>query len=251
MLSLFGFTQLSLATELPPQIVGPFDFKEVPITSAIKTIFGTSGIEVVPSNMPKASVTALQVEGTLPDVMKALSDQADLTYNYKNGKLYVYGNQVDPTPVAVEAPVVVAKAPVAVAPVKAPVVVAKKDEPKQVDTSSIEPSRVIKTVVTDAKPVETKVSAAVVAPVVAAPVVKTYSTRLVAGLGVKAVLETAAKANGYILNWEGEDLYVRYGANFTGSTFEDMLNQIFSSIKVNGYISNNANNGREIYVVTK
>lgn len=303
-LALIGLSQSALAAPLPARTVGPFEFKDRPVTEALKEMFANTGIEVVPNNLPNIIISASGVQGSLPVVMDALAAHAGLTYMYNDNMIVVSQakNSTVNIPVvtqsaqrstssmapqqsvevAPEAPVpavaavappveykpvpVVAKQelqPTAMPPVAevkaAPAVVAPKPvvqmkrKALSIPSASVEDAAVpveqAKPLVAlnDVQPVlETK-------PIPAAKekVAQSYHLKLTSGSGVKRLIESSARANGYALNWDGDDLYVKYDASYTDTTYEGLLNQVLSSIKVNGYMTNNATNGRVIYVITK
>lgn len=312
-LALFGLSQSALAAPLPSQAVGPFEFKNKPVVEALHDLFASTGIQLVPNNLPNIIVSASGVQGDLPVVMDSLAEYAGLTYMYNDNMIVVSQAKNSNVKIPeVKAPVStpVAAAPVAVAavsptqvvpvdiskekPVQAPVVaaavkpvsasqVAQAETVKPpVTTSAVESKPEVKTVIVDEsvgkplptvvtdskpaialkrKPIEPVKTAALVdapvtqvQPVENAPkseIVKTYTLRLTQGSGVKRLMEANAKENGYALNWEGDDLYVKYSSNYVEFTYEALLNQVLSSIKVNGYMTNNATNGKVIYVINK
>lgn len=303
-LAILGLSQSAWAAPLPATTVGPFEFKDRPVTDALREMFANTGIEVVPNNLPNIIISASGVQGSLPVVMDALSQHAGLTYMYNDNMIVVSqaknssvnipvapstpratpvpaqlpaegtipAKTVSAAPIVETKPIaptpVVAKQEPKPAPVLAPVAevkaeaevvavakpeVALKRKPLNVKTAKVEgattPVEQAKPLVavSDAVPVaETKLDSAPKEKV--AP---TYHLKLSSGSGVKRLIESSARANGYSLNWDGDDLYVKYDASFTDSTYEGLLNQVLSSIKVNGYMTNNATNGRVIYVITK
>lgn len=293
-LALIGLSQSALAAPLPARTVGPFEFKDRPVTEALKEMFANTGIEVVPNNLPNIIISASGVQGSLPVVMDALAAHAGLTYMYNDDMIVVsqaknstvnipvvtpsaqrttssmapqQSVEVAPEPPVEYKPVpVVAKQelqPTAMPPVAevkaAPAVAAPKPvvqmkrKALSIPSASVEDAAVpveqAKPLVAlnDVQPVlETK-------PIPAAKekVAQSYHLKLTSGSGVKRLIESSARANGYALNWDGDDLYVKYDASYTDTTYEGLLNQVLSSIKVNGYMTNNATNGRVIYVITK
>lgn len=79
----------AISSELPSVVVGPIDFDEAPVRDAIRLIL--AGTEVKPEfHLPPAgTLSAKQVKGSLPDVMKKLSDTVGFTYEYKDQTLTI------------------------------------------------------------------------------------------------------------------------------------------------------------------
>jgi hypothetical protein len=77
------------AADLPNVPVGPIDFNEVPTREAIRSIL--AGTDILPTfHLPPAgTVTAKNVKGQLPDVMKHLSTAVGFTYQYKDKVLTI------------------------------------------------------------------------------------------------------------------------------------------------------------------
>jgi hypothetical protein len=313
-LALIGLSQSALAAPLPTRTVGPFEFKDRPVTEALKEMFADTGIEVVPNNLPNIIISASGVQGSLPVVMDALAAHAGLTYMYNDNMIVVSQakNSTVNIPVAPatkrttstmapqqsaevasvaqiqpEAPVAPKVQPVAAvtppAEVKPVPAVAKQEVQPIAEMPPAAEAKVTPAVATvkpavqmkrkplslpSAKVDEAAVPVEQAKPLVALndvqPVLETkptpaakekvaqsYHLKLTSGSGVKRLIESSARANGYALNWEGDDLYVKYDASYADTTYEGLLNQVLSSIKVNGYMTNNATNGRVIYVITK
>lgn len=189
------------ASDLPNVPVGPLDFNEVPTRDAIRSIL--AGTDILPTfNLPPVgTVTAKNVKGQLPDVMKHLSTAVGFTYQYKDKVLMISSlpttnnvAKVDATP-----------------------------------TKAFEANSDIKSVVA----VETK---KVEPALVAAP---KLGIKLKKGENIHAILEAAAKENNYTLNWEGEELYSKYESTFESTSFDMSVDSLLTAIKVNGYISGN------------
>ncbi len=189
------------ASDLPNVPVGPLDFNEVPTRDAIRSIL--AGTDILPTFQlpPVGTVTAKNVKGQLPDVMKNLSTAVGFTYQYKDKVLMISSLPTTSN-------------------------VAKVDA---TPTKTLEANSETKSVVAiEAKKVE---PAAVVAP--------KLGIKLKKGENIHAILEAAAKENNFTLNWEGEELYSKYESTFESTSFDMSVDSLLSAIKVNGYISGN------------
>ncbi len=80
---------IALAAEVPDVAVGPFDFDEVPTREAIRTILSSTDISPAFQLPPAGVVTAKNVKGQLPDVLKHLSSAVGFTYSYKDKVLTI------------------------------------------------------------------------------------------------------------------------------------------------------------------
>ncbi len=209
------------ASDLPNVPVGPLDFNEVPTRDAIRSIL--AGTDILPTFQlpPVGTVTAKNVKGQLPDVMKNLSTAVGFTYQYKDKVLMISSLPTTSNVAKVDA-----------TPTKTLEANSETKSVVAIEAKKVEPAAVV---AIEAKKVE---PAAVVAP--------KLGIKLKKGENIHAILEAAAKENNFTLNWEGEELYSKYESTFESTSFDMSVDSLLSAIKVNGYIS-----GNTIYVVVK
>lgn len=86
-------------------------------------------------------------------------------------------------------------------------------------------------------------------PVIARPSVMSQSViRINNGDSIRAKLTEFSKDNNYKVDWTGDDLFAKKGANFVGNNFEDVINKFFVATKITGYIATDESGVLNVFV---
>lgn len=94
-LSLIGFSQTISAADLPSTKVGPWTFNKMPLETVLNTILNESDIKLIGYNLPSVLVSSAHIEGSLADVVKKLSEKANLSYSFNDGVLKVTSKETN------------------------------------------------------------------------------------------------------------------------------------------------------------
>lgn len=95
LLSMFGFSPYLIAAELPTTKVGPWAFIDIPIEEVLTTVAKDSGVKLSAYNLPSVLVSSARIEGSLADVVKKLSEKANLSYSFNDGVLKVTSKETN------------------------------------------------------------------------------------------------------------------------------------------------------------
>lgn len=68
------------------------------------------------------------------------------------------------------------------------------------------------------------------------------------GDSIRSVLTKFAKNNNYKVDWTGDDLFAKKGADFVGSSFEDVINKFFVATRITGYIATDESGVLNVFV---
>ncbi len=220
-LSLFGVSFPLFADE-PCDLgvhFGPVSFGDVSPFAAVGEVLAGTGVSLAESgNFGSAgTVTARDVSGTVGEAVRRLTEGTGLQYTCRNGVMRVT-RKAGAVAVSSEAAA----------------------HPSAVTAAAAIPAVTPPPAVTGSAP-------AVMQP---QPVDRPRLQLAVhRGDSLKARLAEFAQNNGYRLNWSGDDLFARQEALFTGSGFEDVVNQFLLAARVTGYLSSDG--GRVLNVMVR